>query len=377
MELNTIKKMERFARQDSEVISLGQGIPALPVHPHIKAQIVKAVHSGVADQYSDPQGIPELRRAIAARLVHEGMRYSPEEIIMTAGAIEALGVAVRSVVNERRKKVIVPTPVYSAYFKLVEVAGGETIEVPLDEKNAWRPDADEIVNEIDETTAAVLLCNPNNPTGTVYSRKDLERICVEAQQKGVCVIVDEVYRNMVYDQKPFYSPATDPRFKDTVIRVMSFSKDFSLTGWRVGYLHASIARIPRLLGIHDTLINCTPVISQYAALAALEVYDEIVAQNLTQYEKQRQFMASGMKKLSDMLDFVMPAGAYFFFPRIVSGSPSQQTALEILEKSGVVTVPGNSFGMGGEGHLRLCFGRDEASIEKAIVRLVASLKGVQ
>ena len=377
MELNTIKKMERYARQDSEIVSLGQGIPALPVHPHIKAQIVKAVRSSVADQYSDPQGIPELRRAIAARLAHEGMRYSPEEIVVTAGAIEALGVAVRSVVNKQRKKVIIPTPVYSAYFKLVEVAGGETIEVPLDEENAWRLDVEAVIDKIDDTTAAVLLCNPNNPTGTIYGREDLERICVAAEQKGVCVIVDEVYRNMVYDQKPFYSPATDPRFKDTVIRVMSFSKDFSLTGWRVGYLQASIARIPRLLGIHDTLINCTPVVSQYAALAALDVYDEVVAQNLRHYEKQRHSMANSMKGLSRMFDFVMPTGAYFLFPRIVSGDPSQQVVLEILEKAGVVTVPGNSFGTSGEGHLRLCFGRDDASVKEAMKRLVAHFESVQ
>ena len=336
MELNTIKKMERYARQDGGVVSLGQGIPALPVHPHIKRQIVKAVKSGVADQYSDPQGILELRRAIATRLVREGMRYTPEEIIVTAGAIEALGVAVRSIVNEQRKKVIVPTPVYSAYFKLVEVAGGETVEVPLDEENAWGLDVDGIIGAIDDTTAAVLLCNPNNPTGTVYSREDLERICAVAQERGICVIIDEVYRNMIYEHETFYSPATNPRFKDIVIRVMSFSKDFSLTGWRVGYLQASLERIPRLLGIHDTLVNCTPVISQYAALAALDVYDEVVAQNLGHYEKQRQYVVDNIKRLSGVFDFVMPTGAYFLFPRIVSGDPSQQVVLEILEKAGII-----------------------------------------
>lgn len=377
MELNTIKKMERYARQDGGVVSLGQGIPALSVHPHIRRQIVKAVKSGVADQYSDPQGILELRRAIATRLVREGMRYTPEEIIVTAGAIEALGVAVRSIVNERRKKVVVPTPVYSAYFKLVEVAGGETVEVPLDEENAWGLDVDGIIGAIDDTTAAVLLCNPNNPTGTVYSREDLERICAAAQERGACVIIDEVYRNMIYEHETFYSPATNPRFKDIVIRVMSFSKDFSLTGWRVGYLQASLERIPRLLGIHDTLINCTPVISQYAALATLDVYDEVVAQNLSHYEKQRQYMVDNIKRLSGVFDFVMPTGAYFLFPRIVSGDPSQQVALEILENAGVVTVPGSSFGTSGEGHLRLCFGRDDASVKKAMKRLIIHFESVQ
>lgn len=377
MELNTIKKMERYARQDDSVISLGQGIPALPVHSYIKAQIVAAVQDGVADRYSDPQGLPELRRAIAKRLELDTMHYAPEEIIVTAGAIEALGVALKSVVSEQRKKVIIPTPVYSAYFKLVEIAGGESVEVALNEANGWQLDSDMIVNEVNDTTAAVLLCNPNNPTGTIYSQEDLERICIAAQQKGVCVIVDEVYRNMVYDQEQFYSPATDPNFKDTVIRVMSFSKDFSLTGWRVGYLHASLARIPRLLGIHDTLVNCAPVISQYAALAALEVYDEVIQHNLEIYKKQRQYMADNLKKLSSVFDFVLPAGAYFFFPRIVSGELSQQTALEILGKADVVTVPGYSFGANGEGHLRLCFGRNQENIEQAMNRLITAFGSVQ
>lgn len=368
MELNAIKSMERFARQDDTIVSLGQGIPALESNKHIRQRVINAINDGLVDSYSDPQGMIELRRQLAVQLRTHGMNYGAHEICVTSGAIEALSVALKSVVAPGRTMVIVPTPVYSAYFKVIENAGAKPKEVPLNEQNGWSLDADEIIASIDSTTAAILLCNPNNPTGTVYSRHDLELVAVAAKENGVTIIIDEVYRNMVYDDE-FYSLASNEEFHDVVIRVMSFSKDFSLTGWRIGYLHASAARMSKLVAIHDTLVNCAPVIAQYAALAALEIHDEVIANNRQYYALQRAYMDRKLAKLTDHLEYQLPAGAYFFFPRLKSGGSSSKVALELLKEVGLVTVPGVSFGKGGEHHLRLCFGRDDQSVQIGLARL--------
>lgn len=368
MELSAIKSMEQFARLDDTVISLGQGIPALETDERIKRRVIEAITNGKTDSYSDPQGIIELRRHLAAQLQSQHMNYGAHELCITSGAIEALSVALKSVMTSDRTAVIVPTPVYSAYFKLIENAGATAVEIPLDEQHGWALNAAQIIAAIDETTAAILLCNPNNPTGTVYSQRDLEMIAAAAREKNVTIIVDEVYRNMVFDSE-FYSLATSEEFKEIVIRVMSFSKDFSLTGWRIGYLQAAASRMPKLVAIHDTLINCAPVVSQYAALGALEIYDEIIASNHHHYKQQRDYMGSVLAKLADHLEYTIPVGAYFFFPRLKSGEPSNKVALDLLNSVGLVAVPGASFGMGGEQHLRLCFGRDSRSVHEGLARL--------
>ncbi len=372
MQLNAIKKMERIARNGTGVISLAQGIPANASHDYIRKKASQAMLSGKADAYSDPQGIYELRQELSSHLKGQGMVYSPSEIIVTSGAIEALGTALRCAVTKERPEVIVPTPVYSAYFKLIELAGGMAVEVPLDEAAAWSLNSERITERMTPRTAAVLLCNPNNPTGTVYDQTLLDVVAGAAMTNGCMLIIDEVYRNMVYDGKEFYSPATNPAFKEAVVRVMGFSKDFSLTGWRVGYMHASSSRIPALLGIHDTVVNCAPVVSQYAALAALEIHGHVIAENRAFYERQRNKVAAALKKVNMMNADVRPAGAYFFFPRITTGETSSGFALRILQETGVALVPGEAFGTGGERHVRLCFGRDEQTVDEALARLQAA-----
>ncbi len=369
MELNTIKAMERYARQDAGVISLGQGIPAQQSHDYIKAKAIEAITNNLVDSYSDPQGLPELRHALSRHLRQKDMHYTASEIIVTSGAIEALATSLRSVITDARKSVIVPTPVYSAYFKLIELARGTPVEIKVQEANNWALETHTILNSITEDVAAILLCNPNNPTGTVYGKNDLEQIVREAQRCGVTVIIDEVYSNMVYGAKTFYTPASNPAYKDTVIRITSFSKDFAVTGWRIGYMHASADRIAGLLGVHDTLVNCAPVVSQYAALAALDIYDDVIRTNSVTYENQRQYVGNVLDELSDVFEYSNPQGAYFFFPRIVSGETSHTFALRLLEVAGVVVVPGVSFGAGGEHHVRLCFGRNTDSIALAMERL--------
>ena len=369
MELNAIKSMERIARTNSDVISLGQGIPSLPLDGRIRQAVMLAMFDGRVDSYSDPQGVLELREKIAMKLRDDGMDYGPNEVVVTAGAIEALNVSLRSVVTSEKCEVIVPTPVYAAYFRVIETARGVSVPLQLLESDHWELDVDKMKDIVTPKTAAILLCNPNNPTGSVYDQSTLESIMELARDRGITVIIDEVYKNMLYTPQKLYTPAMNPAYKGTVIRVVSFSKDFSLTGWRIGFLHADEKRISNLVAIHDALINCAPVISQYAAMAAIDIQDEILERNIRVYTRHRDSMARHLDELSDYLTYDMPTGGYFFFPRYHGSMPSSEFALKLAHNQKLVVVPGSAFGAGGENHFRLCFGRSIGEINQGMERL--------
>ena len=375
MRLNTIKEVERLARADAGIISLGQGIPFLPVDQAVRQQVVDVIKRGSADAYSDPQGLVLLRQKISTQLAAEGMQYRADELIVTAGAIEALNVALKSVVTEAKDEVIVPTPVYAAYFQLVAAAGGRAVSVRLKEESGWTLDVDKLASSVTARTSAILLCHPNNPTGSLYDRATLTAICDMAIDRGLTVIIDEVYRNMLYGGDDFYSPAMDAKYKRCLIRVMSFSKDFSLTGWRVGYLQADRSRIASMVALHDSLINCAPVVAQYAAIAALDNFDRIITSNQVLYAANRQVMAEALSELTDYLDFTEPCGGYFFFPKLKQAEDGGLIARELATRAGVAVVPGEAFGPGGEGRLRLCFGRSEAAVREGMQRITTYFKG--
>jgi aminotransferase len=265
--------------------------------------------------------------------------------------------------------------VYAAYFQLVTAAGGRTVPVPLNEAQGWVLDVAKIEQAITDRTTAIMLCHPNNPTGTLYDQATLTAICDIALARGISVIIDEVYRNMLYDTNIFYSPAMTQKYKSCVMRVMSFSKDFSLTGWRVGYLQADSARIASMVALHDSLINCAPVASQYAAIAALDNFDRVIRTNKLLYGANRREMAEALSHLSDYLEFTVPSGGYFFFPRLKQVQDSGVIARKLAMEAGVVVVPGEAFGPGGEGHIRLCFGRGRPVVREGMRRINSYLTG--
>jgi aminotransferase len=368
MELNTIKSMERIARNDSSVISLGQGIPSLNLDNGLQRAAISAMKGGLADRYSDPQGIVELRQAITEHTQTEGLSYSKDEVLITVGAIEAINIAIVDALTSGRRRVIVPTPTYSAYFSLVTQSGGIVDEVRLDETHDWQLSTEHVEQLISSDTAAILICNPNNPTGTVYDQQILDGLAEIAQRAGIPLIIDEVYRHILFDGD-FYSPAEKTTYKDTIIRIMSFSKDFNMTGWRAGYIQAAADTIARLTVVHDNLVNCTPVISQYVALAALGESERIYKTNYDIYSRRRNEMARWLDSMGSGVSYVMPRAGYFFFPHFVAEPHSKEFAHRLAEQ-GVVTIPGSSFGKGGEGHLRLCFGRSQEAVDAGMQRLV-------
>lgn len=373
MKLNAVKQMEHLARCQPGAVSLSQGIPFRASDDAIRETVFAAINDGKVDSYADPQGLLELRQLISQKLADDHMEYGPNEVIVTAGAIEALSATLLSILTHDHDEVIIPTPTYSAYFKAVAVAKGRAISVRLNEDDGWALDLEKIEASISSKTGAILICNPNNPTGNIYPPEVLDALCDMAKKRGILLILDEVYKNMLFDATEWYAPTSRPEYKDTVVRIVSFSKDFALSGWRVGFLHTSSRLVEKILPVHDALVNCTPVISQYAAIASLHNQTRIYQQNRDLYTKNRDIMASYLDQISDMLSYQMPQGSYFFFPKFKTPINTDEFCLQLFKDQHVTVVPGSDFGPGGEGHLRLCFGRSEEAIHKGMQGLVQFL----
>jgi len=373
MTLNAIKQMETYARYNPQVVSLSQGIPYQRTDNDIRLAVVEAMLQNKVDAYSDPQGLLQLRQKISEMLLTEDMQYSDDEILITAGATEGLSATILSLLISERKEILIPTPSYSAYYKIVESAQGKPVFIQLNEEKGWSLENSLLEKQITKKTAAILLCNPNNPTGSIYSKEELLAICLIAKEKDIMVILDEVYGNMLFDTKELYTPCVVEDFKKNIIRVVSFSKDFSLTGWRVAFLHSHRKVIQKILPVHDALVNCAPVISQYAALAALENKERILENNKIIYTKNRALMQRYLDNLQEYISYQKPIGSYFFFPRLLKEENSIDFCFKFLEKENVAVVPGSDFGPGGESHIRLCFGRKKEDIIKGMEGLTRFL----
>ncbi len=372
--LSPIKEMELRASKVPGVVSLAQGIPSFDTHELIKEGAIEKAKEGKVAKYSLSPGLLELREAIGNRLLEEGMEYDFEtEIIITAGAIEAITASLLAVL-EKGEEVIIPSPTYTSYQEAIKVAGGKPVFVDLDEEKRWAFSAEKLEQKISSKTKAILFCNPNNPTGTIYTKEQLLQIANLAEKHDLYLISDEVYKDFIYTKEKIFSLAQVPELKKRVIRVFSFSKAYAMTGWRVGYLHSDRKVVQEILKIHDSLITCAPVISQYAALVALELGEGIVKFYREEYLKRRGIICSWLDKLSSFFSYQVPNSSYFVFPRYkFSNQKSWEVAGELLEKAKIVAVPGVAFGPNGEFHLRFSFGRDEEDIHEFFQRLESYL----
>ncbi len=384
MDVSAIKQMELMAAARGDVVSLAQGIPSFDTPEVVKAAAVRAIGDGRAAAYSLTYGLAELRQAIAADLARDGMDYDWErEIVVTCGAAEAIAASLRALIGSERREVIVPAPSYASYPGMVRAAGGMVRYVELEETDrGWRLDVEDLRAMMGPQTAAVLLANPNNPTGHCYSREELVAVAEAAAEVGAYVICDEVYRDFVFGEDGtwgvgegvqecgrWWSPAMEKGFGQTVIRVFSFSKAFAMTGWRVGYVHGAAEVMGRIVGVHDGLVTCAPVVSQYAAVAALTEGRPAVAAFCRALQERRDRLCRWLDSRADLFRYRRPEAAYFVLARLVGEADDWAFARRLLDEAGVAVVPGSAFGPGGEGRVRLCFGRSEADLAEAMERI--------
>jgi aminotransferase len=379
IELSPIKAMELRASRLPGTISLAQGIPSFDTPEPIRRYIVAKIEEGVCGKYSVSPGLPQLRESISEALRRDGMSYDPDgEIIVTCGSIEAIAATLLAFIQPG-DQVIVASPTYASYLPAIRIAGGVPCFAPLNEDANFDLDPEVIEKAITRRTRAIVLCNPNNPTGTIYSVAETERMMELAEKHDLLVITDEVYKDFTYTNETPGSPARLNRYRERVVRVCSFSKAHAMTGWRVGFLHAARRRADSILSVHDALVTCAPVAAQYGAIAALEIGDEFVDRFREDLRRRRTRVIERLDALPHIFDYQMPNASYFAFPRVKDTVPlardSRSLANDILERARVALVPGAAFGPTGESHLRICYAREEADVDRAFDRLADYFAG--
>ncbi|MBP1734575.1 MAG: aromatic amino acid aminotransferase [Deltaproteobacteria bacterium] len=377
--VSAIKQMPVLAKQVPDAISLGQGIPSFGTPSFITEAVRDAlINDERIGKYSLQPGLPELKVEIARYLGRrKSISVDPNsEVFVSCGAMEALAAGIATVVD-RGDEVLIPTPNYASHIEQVLFAEGTPVFVPLEEGQGWRLDVEGFRKAVTKKTKAILMCNPMNPTGAVFSEEDVRGIAQLALERNLFIIADEAYDFLVYDNRAHVSFASIPELKDRLLVACSFSKMYCMTGWRVGFMYASPAIIDQVLKVHDAFAICAPTVSQYAALAALRATngkdgdgDKFIEKLVHSLDERRKLTCSRLDKLASLFSYQKPGGAYYVFPKIDSVSMnSMELALRLLYEARVITIPGNGFGPSGEGHIRISFGGTENEINEAFDRI--------
>ncbi len=352
-------------------ISLGVGEPDFITPYHIRSAAIDSLLSG-GTQYTANMGLLELRQQIAGYLLDRyGLSYQPEkEILVTVGASEAIDLALR-VCLEPGDEVIIPDPGYVCYAPCVTFAGGTPVFLETRAEDAFRMNADRLEAAITSRTRALIFPYPNNPTGAVMPREELEKIAGICKRHRILVISDEIYSELTYDGV-HASIASIEGMKDQTVYVSGFSKAFAMTGWRLGYACAPREFLYEMNKIHQYGIMCASRQSQVAGIEALKKaredgYKDVVTMR-DSYDRRRRVMLDAFKKIG--MECFEPKGAFYCFPSIrETGLSSEDFCRRLLEEEKVVCVPGNAFGQSGEGHIRCCYATDLKKMLEAFDRI--------
>ncbi|MCK4357875.1 MAG: pyridoxal phosphate-dependent aminotransferase [Candidatus Cloacimonetes bacterium] len=368
---SAIHEMTRLSKEIDDVAFLSWAKPTSDTPEHIKEAAISAIKNGLVGGYSPTDGLVELRQEIVKKLKRDNnINADISQLLVTVGAIEGLAAAVMAVIDPG-DEVILPTPTYSTHIRQVRIASGKPVLIPLIEEKNFALDIQSIKEAITPRTKAIMYCSPNNPTGTVFPEKQLRKIAEIALENYLMIITDEAYEYFIYDDKKHFSIASIPEMKKNVISCFTFTKTYAMTGWRIGYLHADEEVIPQIKKAHIPFAICAPVVSQYAALAALKGSQDCVKEFGVHYLNTRNLMCERLDKLSFIFEFQKPEGSYLMFPKILlkEGQDSITFCKKLLREARVSTTPGIAFGPTGESHLRLSFCVSEEEINKAFDRM--------
>lgn len=373
---SAIHEMTRLSKQIDDVAFLSWAKPTSDTPDHIKEAAVKAIMDGRVGGYSENAGLQVLREEISKKMGRfNRMDANPSELIVTVGAVEGLSAALMAILDPG-DEVILPIPTYSTHIRQVILASGKPVLVPTIEEKDFRLDLEAIEKAVTDKTRAILYCSPSNPTGTVFPEKDLRALADIALENDLYVITDEAYEYFTYDGADHFSIGSIPEMKENAISCFTFTKSYAMTGWRIGYLHADERIIPQIKKAHIPFAICAPVVSQYAALAALRGPQDCISSFRDHYLACRDLMCRRLDELSDVFEYSRPAGSYLMFPKILkeTGKDSTSFCKDMLRGAKVSTTPGIAFGPNGEGHLRLSFCVTEAEIENAFDRMELYLR---
>ncbi len=363
-----IRKFFDIASEMKDAISLGVGEPDFDTPWHIRDEGIYSLEKG-RTHYTSNAGLNELRVEICRYLERkQGIRYEDplKEVLVTVGGSEAIDIGFRAMVNPG-DEVLIPQPSFVSYEPCAVMAGAKPVIISLKAENEFRLTARELEEAITDKTKLLVLPFPNNPTGAIMERKDLEEIAEVILRHDIYVMSDEIYAELTYNGK-HVSIAQLPGMKERTILINGFSKAFAMTGWRLGYACGPAAIIEQMVKIHQFAIMCAPTTSQYAAIEALKNSDEDVAEMCTAYNQRRRFLLHAFREMG--LECFEPYGAFYMFPCIKEfGMTSEEFAMRFLKEEKVAVVPGTAFGDCGEGYLRISYASSLENLRESMVRL--------
>lgn len=361
-----IRKFFDIVAEMKDAISLGVGEPDFDTPWHIRDEGIYSLEKG-RTFYTSNAGLKELRCEISNKVKRtRGVEYDPmKEILVTVGGSEAIDIGLRAIINEG-DEVIIPTPSYVSYLPCAILANAKPVIINLKAENEFRLTADELKSAITDKTKALILPYPNNPTGAIMEKSDLEKIAKIIVENDLYVLSDEIYSELTYKNKHFSICSLDG-MKERTILIDGFSKAYAMTGWRLGYACAPNEIIKQMTKIHQFAIMCAPTTSQYAAISALKNGDKDIEEMRMAYNERRRFLMHSFKKMG--LDCFEPYGAFYVFPCIKEfNMTSEEFATRFLEEERVAVVPGNAFGDSGEGYLRISYAYSLENLKVAIGR---------
>ena len=365
-----IRKFFDVVSEMPDAISLGVGEPDFDTPWHVVDEGIYSLEKGKT-YYTSNSGLMELREEICKWY---GRKYNifynaASQCLITVGGSEGIDLALRAMLNPG-DEVIIPEPSYVSYVPCVSLAGGVPVTIDLKNENCFKLTAEELEEAITDNTKVLILSFPNNPTGAIMTRSDLEPIAKLAIEHDLYVISDEIYSELTYGKQGHCSIASIPGMKERTIVINGFSKAFAMTGWRLGYALAPEAIASVMTKIHQFCIMCAPTTSQYAAIEALKNGDKDVAIMKKSYDERRRYL---FKRLTDMnMPAFEPLGAFYIFPNISRfGMSSEEFAEKLLKEQKLAVVPGTAFGNSGEGFIRISYAYSIDQLREALDRIEA------
>ena len=364
-----IRKFFDIVSEMKDAISLGVGEPDFDTPWHIRDEGIYSLEKG-RTFYTSNSGLKELKQEICHYIKRkQGVEYDfAKEVLVTVGGSEAIDIGLRAVINPG-EEVLIPQPSYVSYEPCAILAGAKPVVINLKAENEFRLTAAQLREAITDKTKVLILPFPNNPTGAIMEKKDLEEIAEVILEHDLIVMSDEIYAELTYGRE-HVSIVSLPGMKERTIYINGFSKAYAMTGWRLGYACGPANIIEQMTKIHQFAIMCAPTTSQYAAVEALKNGDEDVAQMREAYNQRRRFLMNAFQEMG--LECFEPFGAFYVFPCIKEfGMTSDEFATRFLEEEKVAVVPGTAFGECGEGFLRISYAYSIDNLKVAIGRLAA------
>ena len=373
IEPSGIRKFFDIVSEMKDAISLGVGEPDFDTPWHVREEGIYSLEKG-RTFYTSNSGLKNLREEICRYLSRRcGLTYNPDsEIVVTVGGSEAIDIALRAMLNSG-DEVLIPQPCFVSYVPCTVLAGGTPVVIELEEKDQFRLTPEKLLEKITDKTKILIMPFPNNPTGAVMRKEDLEPIAKIIEEKDLFVLSEEIYCELTYGDKRHVSIASLPGMRERTVLINGFSKAYAMTGWRLGYAAAPHVILEQMLKIHQFAIMCAPTTSQYAAVSAMRDGDSDVEMMRESYDQRRRFVLHSFEEMG--LECFEPNGAFYTFPSIKRlGMTSDEFANRLLKEEKVAVVPGTAFGACGEGYLRVSYAYSLKNLKEALGRMERFVK---